>query len=364
MPTCLEWATERTEECTETRDEGYNECSEWRSECCDWWPCSWACEVVSWFCFAYRWVENIACVGWTVITTTVCVGWDVITTIINVILVTIESILGWVLSLIAAIIELLEMIPILGTIIRWLINIVTFVIWTIASIVDFVGGLLGIRPEKILRVCTVILRDEKGNAIAPVENMVALLQMACNVYKRDANVRIVPMGPFHYASGFGGAETVTSDWVSTASGSSDSDMLDPPCDAGGEWWLGGSKFQAAVTASCFYGAWRRVTGYGAPLAIFAVRDVEDAGGCALWITDYTVVEAGTSPPPPNLSVAGHELGHACNLWHLCVDDDIRNLMATGKPCEPDSDTRPDTDNPHMADWQALLVRASKHVTYF
>jgi hypothetical protein len=195
MPTCLEWATDRVEECTETRDEGYNECSDWRSECCDWWPCSWACEVVSWFCYAYRWIENIVCVGWTVITTAVCVLWDVVTTIINVILVTIESILGWVLSAIAAIIELLEMIPILGTIIRWIINIVTFVIWTIVAIGDFVLGFLGIRPEKILRVCPVILRDEKGTPIASVENMVTMLQLACDIYKRDANVRIVLMGP-------------------------------------------------------------------------------------------------------------------------------------------------------------------------
>jgi hypothetical protein len=143
-------------------------------------------------------------------------------------------------------------------------------------------------------------------------------------------------------------------------------LLDPACNEGGaasDWWLGGSKFQWAVSTQCFYGAWRRVLGYGAPIAIFAVRDVQNASGCALWITDYAMVEAGTTPPPPNPRVSGHELGHACNLWHLCVDDDIRNLMATGEPCEPDSNTFPNVADPRMADWQVLLVRASKHVTY-
>jgi len=36
-------------------------------------------------------VENIVCVGWTVITTAVCVLWDVATTLINAILVTLAA---------------------------------------------------------------------------------------------------------------------------------------------------------------------------------------------------------------------------------------------------------------------------------
>ena len=99
------------------------------------------------------------------------------------------------------------------------------------------------------------------------------------------------------------------------------------------------------------------------VTIFAVRSVANAGGCALWITDYATILAGTTPPPPSPRVSGHELGHACNLWHLCVDDDIRNLMATKAACDPDLNTTADVADPRMADWQVLLVRASKHVTY-
>jgi hypothetical protein len=88
---------------------------------------------------------------------------------------------------------------------------------------------------------------------------------------------------------------------------------------------------------------QRILGYGAPITIFVVSDVDrDAAafdstdGCALWITNYVTIQAGISPllGAPVLRVAAHELGHACNLWHLCVDDDVKNLMASQSACTP------------------------------
>jgi hypothetical protein len=125
-----------------------------------------------------------------------------------------------------------------------------------------------------------------------------------------------------------------------------------------------------MSSYCFYGAWRRILGYGAPVTIFVVRDVDrDAAtgdstdGCSLWITNYVTIEAGIAFPSA-LRVAAHELGHVCNLWHLCVDDDVKNLMADGGTCSPTSSTFPDFVDPYLDDWQVLLLRASRHVTYF
>jgi hypothetical protein len=367
MPKCLEWGEERHQECTEWRDEGHNECSDWDDECCDWWPCSWGCKIITWICVGWYWVASWVCIGWTWITTAVCLVWDVVTTVINAILVTIESILGWILDGLAFIIELLEMIPILGTLIRWVLNFVTFLIWTFVSIVDAILGFIGIRPEKLLRVCTVILSDEKGNPVASTDYAVALLQLAANVYKRDANVRIVPLAPFHYSSGFGDAETVSSDWVKTESGSSDADVLDIPCGAdgaGADWGLVGSKLQFKSSTHCFFGAWRRVLGYGAPVTCFIIRSIPGQSGCCLWITDFATMQGGFTLPPFNPRVLGHESGHACNLGHTCVDDDVRNMMGTGDECDPDSTTTPNYADPRMNNWQVIRVRASKHVTYF
>jgi hypothetical protein len=377
MPGCLEWGEERHQECARTEDRGYSECTATRDEgyrdCCDWWPCSWACRAWVWVsnivCVAWTWVSHVVCVAWTWVTTSICLVWDVVTTVVNAVLVTIESILGWVLSAIAFIIEAIEMIPIIGALVRWVVNFVTHIVNLIASLGDALLGLLGIRPEKLLRVCTVILRDENGTPVGSVGDAVTLLQLAANVYKRDANVRIVPLRAFKYSSGFSGAENVDASWVTTDSGNSDATLLDVPCGGGGagsDWLLTGSGFQAKASTLCFYGSWRRVVGYGAPVSCFIIRNVEGTDiGCALWITDYATIEGSVlTPPPGSPRTLGHEVGHACNLWHTCVDDDNRNIMATQGACDPSSMTPPNRVDPRISDSQAILVRMSKHVTYF
>lgn len=375
MPACLEWAEERTRECSRTEDRGYNECTEQRDEgyrdCCDWAPCSWFCDAWVWVsnivCVAWTWVANIVCVAWTWVTTAVCVLWDVVTTIIGAIIVTLESIFGWILSGIAFIVELIMAIPIIGTLIRWLLNLITHIIWMVVGLFDALLGLIGIRPEKKLRVCTVILRDESGTPVATVENVVALLQVAVDVYKRDANVRIIPLAPFKYSTGFLGAETVDDNWVIVDSSNSDGTLLDVPCNGGGAGadWLGtGSGFQFKSSTLCFFGSWRRVLGYGSPVTCFIIRSIPDALGCALWITDYATIVGENTVPPSSPRTLGHEVGHACNLFHTCVDDDNRNLMGTGGTCDPDSLTAADRANPRMNNSQVILVRLSKHVTYF
>ena len=371
MPKCIKWGEERHQECTETEDRGYNECTRSRDEgyrdCCDWWPCSWFCDAWVWIsnvvCIAWTWISKVVCVAWTWITTTFCLIWDILTAIINAILVTLESIFGWILSALAFLIELLEMIPILGTFIRWVINGITLIINVLVSLPDALLGLIGIRPEKKLRVCTVILKDENGRDIATTAEVIPLLQLAANIYKRDCNVRLIPSRPFKYDSGFSDAEIVDESWISMDSSNSDSDTLDVPCDAGNEWLLGGTKFQLKSSTLCFFGNWRRVLGYGAPVTCFIIREVTgDSIGCSLFITDYVTVDTDALASSPR--TIGHEIGHASMLWHLCVDNDVFNLMATGGACDPSSTTAPDRINPIINNWQTLLIRASKHVSYF
>jgi hypothetical protein len=255
------------------------------------------------------------------------------------------------------------MIPVVGTFIRWLINGITLVINVLVSIPDALLGLIGIRPEKKLRVCTVILKDEKGNDIATIEEVIPLLQLAATIYKRDANVRLIPSRPFKYDTGFTGADTVDASWITTEGSGSDSDSLDVPCDPGNEWLLGGSKFQFKSSTLCFFGNWRRVLGFGAPVTCFIIREVIGEGiGCSLFITDYVTVDTEALATSPR--TIGHEIGHSSMLWHLCVDEDVTNMMATAGSCSPVSGTEPDRVNPVINNWQTLLVRASKHVSYF
>ncbi|MCP3957910.1 MAG: hypothetical protein GY719_08665 [bacterium] len=398
MSDCIEWGVERHQECSKTADQGYNECSRTEDQgysqcsqrrdagyrnCCDWWPCSMFCRAWVWIsnvvcvawtwisnvvCVAWTWISNVVCVAWTWISTAVCLAWAAVVTIVNAVLVTIESIVGWVLSALAFLVELIEMIPVLGTLVRWILNAVTAAINIVGSLVDGFLGFIGVRPEKILRVCPVILRDEDGAVTASEEVAVAMLQLAVDVYKRDANVRIVPLAAFKYSSEFAAGETVDESWLTTDGANSDSTLLDVPCNGGGagaDWLLTGSGFQWKMSTLCFYGAWRRVLGYGAPITCFFVRSVPpNSLGCGLWITDYVTIVGNIEPPPKSPRTLGHEVGHACNLWHLCVDDDNRNLMGVRGACNPASATPSDRANPRMSEAQTLLVRGSKHVTYF
>jgi hypothetical protein len=371
MPACIEWAEERTQECTETEDQGHNECEDYRAECCDWWPCSWACEVVSWICTGYVWVSNIVCVSWTWVSTFVCVAWDVVTMMVSAVLVLVEFIVGGVLSVLAAAIELLQAIPILGALIRWLINVVTWLVWIIVSIPDALLGLIGIRPEKKLRVCTVIMQDTKGNRMAPTPDVVAMLQLACDIYKRDANVRIIPHWPLRISSGFAGPEIVNDEWVILDPFETEEDVLTAPCEAAGvasDWWTIGSVFQLRTTRNCFTGAARRVLGYGAPVAVFIIRDIPDALGCSLLMTDYVTVDGVAGDPTSDdfsPRTVGHELGHICNLFpHECTVGNQQNMMATPTACLGGVGPAADRVNPQISNIQAILIRASKHVTYF
>jgi hypothetical protein len=308
-------------------------------------------------------------VAWTWVTTAICLVWDAVVLVLGALIVTLESILAGVLSAIGFMIELVMAIPVVGTLVRWIMNGITHIISIFGSLVDAGLWLVGIRPEKKMRVCTVILSDERGNPVATVADAVALLQLAVDVYKRDANVRIVPSKAFKYTSGFGKSEIVDESWVTTDGGKSDSTLLDVPCGGGGagaDWLLSGSGFQWKMSTLCFIGSWRRVVGYGAPVTCFFIREVVGSEmGCALWITDYVTIEGNALVPRPgSLRTLGHELGHACNLTHACVDDDDRNIMATQGGCDPHSAKLPDRLNPRLSNGQAILVRMSKHVTYF
>lgn len=372
MPGCLQWGTERHQECTATADQGYNECTATRDEgyrrCCTWWPCSWACRAWTWVsnivCIAWTWISNVVCVAWTWITTTVCVLWDVVVTIVAAIVTVVESVVGWLLSAAAFVLELLMAIPGIGPILRWFVNGVTLLLTLPFRVADAVLGFVGVRPEKKLRVCTVVLRDEKGQPVASNEVVRSLLQLACDVYKRDCNVRVLPLRPFKFSTGFSGAERVDDSWFVVDGASSPADLLDIPCqDAGPIFGTIMSRLQLKSSTLCFFGAWRRLTGYGAPVTCYIIRSLPDALGCNITLTDYATVQGGTTLPHPSPRTLGHEVGHACLLWHTCVDDDNRNLMATQGDCSSPSGTLPDRADPRIDDGQALLIRSSRHASY-
>lgn len=387
MPGCIEWGIERHQDCDRAATNSYSTCTATRdagfSSCCTWWPCSWLCNAWVWvaniICVAWNFVVVVVCEVWTWVTTAVCVVLDILDTILSAVVVVLESTLGWILSALGAAIELVFTIPVVGAAIRSLLNLVTHVSSLYLSSIDTGLGILGVRPEKKLRICTVILRDEKGNSIATAAFVKARLQLAADVFKRDANVRLVPNQPFKFTTGFLGAEMVDDSWLLFDRFNSDTTLLDAKCNVEGfvaDFGVPGAAFEHKMSGCCLFGAWRRIIGYGAPVACFIVRTVTSTditpagptimthGGCATWIVDYATIPGDIPKLVSGLSAIGHELGHACNLWHHCVDDDPTNLMADPGSCPVLSTTPIDFGHPRLDNTQVLALRASKHVTYF
>ncbi|MCP4582036.1 MAG: hypothetical protein GY839_10485 [candidate division Zixibacteria bacterium] len=371
---CIEWGEETRQECAEYRDNGYNECSEyrdngynscasWRSECCDWWPCSWLCEIVSWFCVAWYWVSNIVCVSWywvsnvvcvawTYITTAVCLVWEVIVTIVIFVVAVIEAIVGTIISFIDFIIEVILSIPIIGRLIREILSIIQEIIYRIIGLVDALAWALGIRPEKKLRMCVIIMRDERG-LVADPAMVIEEVQAAADIFRSQANVRLIPCALANIKTPFHDDDSAGNEYIHEMDSASRDDLLDISCGAGAWWedlWLEGSAYNMIMTRSCFCGNARRLLGYGSPVTVFVVRSIDGGNttGCSLGpLTDYiTVVGTETT----DKTTIAHESGHACGLWHV---GGTTNLMFG-----TDSNLRRD-----MSNFQAINFRNSRHVTY-
>ena len=210
----------------------------------------------------------------------------------------------------------------------------------------------GMRLEKKLRICVVILRDENGKPVIEPGNIIEQINKAVNTLKTAANIKIIRSGLPRHGSESSQNDQVDESWIQINPDLSRKAVLNPGCNwkaLRDDLLLAGSSFQLTAVFRCFYGTWRRVIGYGAPIVVFIVRDISSFKasyfiGCSLGpLTDYIVVEARDP------KCIAHELGHACNLLHSKSNN---NLMNTN--CEGNTLKR----------CQIKLLRISRHVTYF
>jgi hypothetical protein len=366
---CLSGYNQTTQQCTQTKDEGYNQCSQTQdqgyNQCNGWGFFSFLCDAWVWVsnivCVAWTWISNIVCVVWAAVTVFVCVLWDAVTTVGIFIFHTIEGILSPILNAIALIVQLFFAIPILGRILNAIWNTILTIVSFVASIIDGIAWLLGIRPEKHLYLVVMNQRDEKGDPVASDADMLASLALAIQVYRDDANIRVLPFKVFDYTTPASGDEQASDDYVTTLSANSTGETLDVDCGAAdftANLGFAGAQFQNMITLSSFWSNWQRLIGYGDPIFAFSVRSFSGSyDGCSMGpLTDYILVEfkgaatdTAVGTPANTSSILPHEMGHCCNLWHVGSP----NLM------QPDN---PRATN--LSWWQIVLIRASRHVTYF
>jgi hypothetical protein len=392
---CIKERDEGKDECVAKRDEGYNDCTQKRddgyNECCDWWPCSWACDAVTWIsnivcvvwtwvsnivCVAWEWVKNIVCVLWKYIIKFICVAVDVVTSIFNIIVSALDVVLSFIGGIIAFIVDIITSIPFIGRVIEWILNIVKSLVSAVASLPDSILTLLGIMPEKKLKLLVIIQNDSERKAV--VNDVTAVyrdIQYLINTFRSEMNIRVLPTNWFTYNSAFGDTSYGLANFVKTDDGVSSNGTLDVCCDscaAGDDLTSIGTGFNLMMARLGFSTNARRLIGYGAPVIAFAVRSYTDGkAGCSLGpLSDYVTVKfnetqsGGMFPAGPFLPVneltadkaldavtdLAHEVGHCCNLPHY--DGQNNNLMNPAP-----------TRTGHLTVWQKILVRSSRHVTY-
>jgi hypothetical protein len=202
---CLKTKDDGYNKCSQTQENGYSSCSQTSDEgynsCDSWDPFSFVCD-------AWTWVSNIVCVAWTWISNVVCVAWsyssaalgfvDVLSTIVNAVVTTIEGIVSVVLNALAWVVLFVFQIPIIGRLINWIWNVALTVVYTMISAVDVVGTFLGIMPEKRLLLLVMNQEDESSHIIASEKDMLAAINLAIQVYRDQANIRVLPVRLFNY----------------------------------------------------------------------------------------------------------------------------------------------------------------------
>ncbi len=333
--TCFHGFKQTRKECTDLRDDGYEKCEQWSNDCVSWareCVVSWIpiigpaiCKVFEWVCKAFQWV----CKGVVWISQWVCHAWNVITTFVCLVFET----LGVVLAIVGVFVKAILSIPIIGALIKQIINAITSIfIGIVGFIIEGVlCGLLGACLPKKMRVCVIITNNGRG----PITTEAALqpiIDRMKQIYKDEANVTI-------YAHFDSGARTPN---------------VEPACGAEGwvqDIWLTGSQYENAASLHCREYNLASVVGLGSPIYAFAVTKIKGKNGCSLGpLTNYVVFEAGNTCNG-NTHLA-HEVGHACNLLHT---SDTTNLMY--KSCRASGRNQ-------LSGFQKLIVRGSKYVTYF
>jgi hypothetical protein len=307
-------------------------------QCTSFTGCAWydvPCHIARGVCVAGAaiaraacWVARAACVAGAAVTRAACIAAAAVA-------LAACEIANFVLDVIAFVVELILSIPIIGGIIRTILNWVTEIIWRIVGLLDFVASLVGIRPRKKMYF-GVIVPSVDSVPIVPDVDIQRQVDAAITFYDQTCNINLIFSGICH------------TDIPAPEAG------LRFACDAGGffnDWWLAGSYFESAAATCKFKDGFRRVMGLGAEIIVFIVQDVTttNTNGCSFGSThNYVVIEA---KPTDQAFVAAHEMGHACWLPH---DGDAANLMNSITPAA----------NPTLTTLQISLVRWSKHCVYF
>lgn len=358
-------------------------CEKWDESCCDWAPCSWVCDViVRGACLICTWIEKIVCVLYYGFIGVACTVIDLATAVLGALVAVIEAALNWAWSIVGFIWGILTSIPGLGRLLSWAHATAVEIFNLVISIPDMILGLVGIVPEKKLRLGVIVLKQRDGTPVVSDDIILRAIQCAIICFKEEANVRVIPIRYAQYQNPWSDQQRASKAYIFHDDAPSSDRLLDVCCDAcalGESLGPVGADFNMKMYRHTFWGNGRRLLGWGAPVVAFAVRSFKNReGGCSIaWLSDWvTVVFQQSDTDPPGINVPGvsdaiipaddlnpsqrlgriadlaHEMAHACDLPH----DLLGKTMGWMKRSPPRF--------MQLTAWQRIALRGSRHVTFF
>lgn len=264
-------------------------------------PCNWWCACCNkWFCF--------------LVTIIVRIVTFIIVTITRLITEVVCEIVGAALDIAAAVVGLILSIPIIGGIIRAILNWVTDIVTRILSLPDLILSYAGVLVPKKMYVKGVILNDN-GTPFATEEALMPSINFARDLFLRECNVNLIYTGTC----------------VPKINTPTEAQTVD--CGSSGFFadlfGIQGAHFEFVSNDCGFKDGFRRVLGLGAEILVFIIKDVQPSGptsdvvGCSFAAThNYVSIQFSALADETPATIA-HEIGHACDLTHA---DTIDNLM--------------------------------------
>lgn len=293
-----------------------NQCSTVSKKVCRWlpWPLDKLCD----------WVTETVCklvkVWFTVLKTIVKTICEVVTSFIKILILVPLTIFLTILRTVCFIVD-------------FIVNWVKIIIAGILGIPEFLLCMLGLRIRKHLHACVTILANHDGVPVVSEGDVDRVLKEAEQIISDRFNVRLHIHGRK--------AVAVSQDHLDVTA-----------CDSGQLFSSEAIDLTSEATGSFgdMFGCSDNLVDVGAELIhdvlqIIFIRDIIDGGdiGCHIPGTDYVIIDQSSS----GLTLA-HEIGHACDLWHISDRTNLMNHFTAGDDIKP---------------WQVCIFRRSRFVYY-